>query len=134
MEISRMWHMKASVSSVVVGTLDLIGKCSDRQIEGVLGSPCLEEIQKIILTNTAHILWRAFNLCKICKFVGFLFYTNMLEKMSWCHCWTWVLVWNLRKNKCKTEIKGNHNNKCPDVVLDLLLILIIGGIFLSEFL
>lgn len=41
-----MFQMRTSIISVVVDVLGRIRKGSDRHIEGILGRPCLKEIQK----------------------------------------------------------------------------------------
>ena len=61
-EITKMWHMGTSIIPVVVGSLGVVGKDSSRLIEGIPGSPCLKEIQKIVLTSTAHTLRRALSM------------------------------------------------------------------------
>lgn len=45
--------MRTSITPVVVGAIELIGKDSNRLIPGSL---CLKEKQKIVLTSTAHTL------------------------------------------------------------------------------
>lgn len=78
-----MWHMRTLTIPVIVGGLGLIGKGTDRLIEGVPGSPCLKE--KKLLTSTAHTLRRAlsmYNVYDLCFVLFFFFYKNDQRKMT----------------------------------------------------
>ena len=57
-EIQKMWHLKAIVIPVVVGTLGMIKKKTEDHIQRVPGSPCLQESQHIVLNGAAHLLRR----------------------------------------------------------------------------
>ena len=57
-----MWHVKATTIAVVVGVLGLIKKGTNAFIEKIPGSPSLQEVQKIVLNSTAHVLRRALSL------------------------------------------------------------------------
>ena len=46
-EIEKMWHLKTTMVSVIVGTLGMIKKRTDRHINKIPGSSSLYEIQKI---------------------------------------------------------------------------------------
>lgn len=67
-EISKMWHMGRSTISVVVGAVGLIGKDSNRFIEGIPGSPCLKEIQKMF-SRVQPTPYERLYLCQICVYV-----------------------------------------------------------------
>ena len=51
-----MWHLKAIVISVVVGALGMIKKKTEDHIKRMPAHPCLQELQKIVLIGTAHLL------------------------------------------------------------------------------
>ena len=55
-EVERMWRLKTTIVPVVVGALGLIKKDTDKHIIKIPGDPSLQEIQKIVLNSTAHIL------------------------------------------------------------------------------
>ena len=57
-----MWGMKVTIIPVVVGALGVINKGTEDFTNKVPGQPCLKEIQKIVLTSTAHILRRTLSL------------------------------------------------------------------------
>lgn len=53
--------MRTTIIPVLVGTFGVIGKCSDRFIEGIPDSTSLQEIQKLVFTCTAHT-WKALSM------------------------------------------------------------------------
>ena len=55
-EISKMWRMKTTTIPVVIGALGVIKKGMRSNIEKIPGKISLEELQKITLLGTAHIL------------------------------------------------------------------------------
>ena len=55
-EIQKMWHLKTSVVPVIIGALGVVKKTTKSYLEKIPGKPLLQEIQKIVLTSTAHIL------------------------------------------------------------------------------
>ena len=55
-EIQKMWHLKAIVIPVVVRALGMIKKKTEGHIKRIPGNPCLQELPKIILNGTAHLL------------------------------------------------------------------------------
>ena len=61
-EIAKMWHMKTRVIPVVIGALGMIKKGTSDLIKQVPGNLDINEIQKITLTGTAHILRRALSM------------------------------------------------------------------------
>jgi len=61
-EVGKMWHLKTTTIPVVVGALGLIKKGTNAFIEKIPGSPSLQEVQKIVLNSTAHVLRRALSL------------------------------------------------------------------------
>ena len=61
-EVEKMWHLKTKTIPVVVGALGLIRKCTNAFIEKIPGSPSHQEVQKIVLNSTAHVLRRALSL------------------------------------------------------------------------
>eukprot|EP00795_Rhopilema_esculentum_P008488 gene8488-14486_t len=58
-EIQKMWKVKATTVPVIVGALGMIKKGTENHISKIPGEPSLKEIQKIVLTGTAHVLRRA---------------------------------------------------------------------------
>ena len=61
-EVEKMWHLKTKTLPVVIGALGLIKKDTDKFLEQIPGKPRLEEVQKIVLNSTAHILRRALSI------------------------------------------------------------------------
>ena len=55
-EIQKMWHLKTAVIPVVIGALGMIKRKSEDHIKQIPGNPCLQELQKIVLNGTAHLL------------------------------------------------------------------------------
>ena len=51
-----MWHLRTKTIPVVVGVLGLMKKDTDAFIEKIPGSASLQEVQKIVLSSTAHVL------------------------------------------------------------------------------
>ena len=61
-EIQKMWHLKATVIPVVIGALGMIKRKSEDHIKQIPGNPCLQELQKIVLNGTAHLLRRVLSI------------------------------------------------------------------------
>ena len=61
-EISKMWHMKTKVIPVVIGALGMIKNGTSDLIKQIPGNLDINEIQKITLTGTAHILRRTLSM------------------------------------------------------------------------
>lgn len=61
-EIERMWHLKPTLIPIVVGALGTIKKGTNEYLNKIPGKPSLTEIQKIVLTSTAHILRKALSI------------------------------------------------------------------------
>ena len=61
-ETTKMWQLKTTTIPVVVGALGVIKKGVDRYLSMIPGNPSLYEIQKIVLTGTAHILRKALSM------------------------------------------------------------------------
>ena len=57
-----MWHLKTKTFPVVIGALGLIKKDTDKFLEQIPGNLRLEEVQKIVLNSTVHILRRALSI------------------------------------------------------------------------
>ena len=55
-EIQKMWHLKTSLVPVVIGALGMIKTKSEDLIKQIPGNPRLQELQKIVLNGTAHLL------------------------------------------------------------------------------
>ena len=55
-EVTKMWKLKTKTISVVIGALGMIKKSTENFIDKISGKPSLQEMKKIALTNTAHIL------------------------------------------------------------------------------
>ena len=61
-EIERMWHLKTTVIPIVVGALGMVKRGIQNHLKSLPGEPKLQEIQKIVLTSTAHILRKALSI------------------------------------------------------------------------
>ena len=55
-EVTKMWKLKTKTIPVVIGALGMIKKGTQNFIDQVPGKPSLQEMKKIVLTSTAHIL------------------------------------------------------------------------------
>ena len=55
-EVTKMWKLKTKTIPVVIGALGMIKKGTQNFIDQISGKPSLQELQKIVLTSTAHIL------------------------------------------------------------------------------
>ena len=55
-EVSRMWEMKTTTIPVVIGALGLIKKGLEKRLKQIPGSPKMQEIQKIVILGSAHII------------------------------------------------------------------------------
>ena len=55
-EVERMWQLKTSIALIVVGALGSVKKGTAKHLEKIPGKQNLAEIQKVVLTSTAHIL------------------------------------------------------------------------------
>ena len=55
-EVTEMWKLKTKTIPVVIGVLDMIKKGTQNFINQIPGKPSLQEMEKIVLTSTAHIL------------------------------------------------------------------------------
>ena len=51
-----MWHLNATTIPVIMGALGMIRKGTSKNIKKILGNSKLQELQKIILIGTAHVL------------------------------------------------------------------------------
>ena len=60
-----MWHLEAIVLPVVVWAFVVIKKTTEDHIARIPGSPCLQELQKVVLKGKAHLqrrvlsIWRS---------------------------------------------------------------------------
>ena len=61
-EINRMWKMKTEVIPVVIGALGLVKKGLEKFTNKIPGNIQINEIQKIALLGTAHILRRVLSI------------------------------------------------------------------------
>ena len=61
-KIEKMWHMKTKTVPVIIGALGMIKKGCQSHLDNIPRNPSLQEIQKIVLTSTAHILRRALSI------------------------------------------------------------------------
>ena len=61
-EIERMWQLKTTVIPVVIGALGMVKKEVLNHLKLIPGEPNLQEIQKIVLTSTSHILRKALSI------------------------------------------------------------------------
>ena len=55
-KVTKMWELKTKTIPVVIGALGMIKRDTQNFIEQIPGKSTLQEMQKIVLTNTAHIL------------------------------------------------------------------------------
>ena len=55
-EIAKMWKMKTKTIPVIVWTLGMIKKGTQKYVNENPGNLSLAEIQKVVLNSTAHIL------------------------------------------------------------------------------
>ena len=56
MEVGKLQHMKTVTIPDVIRALGMIKKGTKKHLEQILGNLNLAEMQKIVLTGTAHIL------------------------------------------------------------------------------
>ena len=61
-EIQKMWNLKVTIVPVVIGALGMIQKKTEGHIKRIPGNPCLQELQKIVLNGTAHLLRRVLSI------------------------------------------------------------------------
>ena len=61
-EIERMWRLKKTVIPVIVGAIGMVKKGVLNHLKSIPGEPNLQEIQKIVLTSTSHILRKALSI------------------------------------------------------------------------
>ncbi|KAF7218105.1 putative LOC107393841-like protein [Nothobranchius furzeri] len=61
-EVTRMWGMKTTTIPVVVGALGLIKKGLEKRTKQIPGNPTVQEIQKIVLLGSAHIIRRTLSI------------------------------------------------------------------------
>ena len=61
-EVTKMWKLKTKIIPVVIGALGMIKKGTQNFIDQIPGKLSLQEMQKIVLTNTAHILRKVFSI------------------------------------------------------------------------
>ena len=57
-EVTKMWEMKTTTVPVVVGALGLIKKGLEKQISKIPGTIHIEQLQKIVILGSAHIIRR----------------------------------------------------------------------------
>ena len=55
-EVSKLWKMKTTIFPVVTGALRVIKKGMRSTVEKIPGAINIEELQKMTLMGTAHIL------------------------------------------------------------------------------
>ena len=51
-----MWKLKTKIIPMIIGALEMIKKGTQIFIDQKPGKPSLQEVQKIVLTSTAHML------------------------------------------------------------------------------
>ena len=61
-EIQRIWKLRTSIVPVIVGVLGIIKKGCQKHLDTISVESQLQEIQKIVLTSTAHILRKALSI------------------------------------------------------------------------
>ena len=55
-EVTEIWKLKTKIIPVVIGALRMIKMGTQNFIDQIPGKPSLQEMQKIVLTSTTHIL------------------------------------------------------------------------------
>ena len=55
-EVTKMWKLKTKIIPVVIRALAMIKKGTQNFIDQIPGKPSLQEMQKVVLTGTAHML------------------------------------------------------------------------------
>ena len=55
-KVTKMWKLKTKIIPVVIGALGMIKKGTQNFIDQITGKCSLQEMQKVVLTSTAHIL------------------------------------------------------------------------------
>ena len=55
-EVTKIWKLKTKTIPVVIGALSMIKKGTKNFIDQIPGKASLQEMEKIVLTSTAHIL------------------------------------------------------------------------------
>ena len=55
-EVTKMWKLKTKVIPEVIGALGMIKNGKKKFIDKIPGKPSLQEMQKIVLTSTGHML------------------------------------------------------------------------------
>ena len=60
-DITKLWHLKATTLSVVISALGIVAKTVPNHILQIPG-PSLTELQKITLMSTAHILQKVLSM------------------------------------------------------------------------
>ena len=61
-EVAKMWRMKPTIVPVIVGALGLVRKRMKEHASKIPGQISIEEIQKIVLLGTSHIMRRALSI------------------------------------------------------------------------
>ena len=61
-ENGKMWHLRARTIPVVIGALGLVKKGTEDFLDKIPGNPSLREIQKIVLSGTAHVIRKALSI------------------------------------------------------------------------
>ena len=61
-EIERIWGMKATTMPMVIGALERIKKGMDKYIQKIRDDTKIQELQKITLLGTSHILRKALSI------------------------------------------------------------------------
>ena len=61
-KVERMWQLKTLIIPIVVGALGLVKKGTAKHLEKIPGKQNLAEIQKVVLTNAAHMLRSVINI------------------------------------------------------------------------
>ena len=57
-----MWQLKTTIIQIVVGSLRLVKKGTEKHLEKIPAKQNLAEIQKTVLASTAHILRKALSI------------------------------------------------------------------------
>ena len=61
-EIEKMWRLKTTMVPVIIGALGMVKKGTEKHLQKIPGGHKLKEVQKIVLTSTAHILRKALSI------------------------------------------------------------------------
>ena len=60
--MTKLWQLKTQTVLVIIGALGVITKGVEKYLDKIPDHPNLQEVQKITLTGTSHILRKALSM------------------------------------------------------------------------